>query len=86
MRISRSEPGKPGGAAGSFRRLYLRIRSGQIAYLKFILEGYDGLAVLSTMDADSGLVRLLYHASRTRELFSLLRELSPELSRHDEKQ
>ena len=66
--------------ADSLQRLYLRIASGQIAFLKFILEGYDGLAVLSTMDADTGLVRLLYPASRGRELFRLLDALAPGLT------
>ncbi len=63
------------------QELYLRIASGQIAFLKFIFEGYDGLAVLSTMDADTGLVRLLYPASRGPELFSLLEALAPGLGR-----
>ena len=82
MQPSRSDPGEAGGGpADAFQRLYLRIRCEEIAYLRFILEGYDGLAVLSTMDADTGLVRLLYPASRGPELFSLLEALAPGLGR-----
>jgi hypothetical protein len=35
-------------------RRYYRIDRRQIAYLKFILEGYDGMAVLTTIDAARG--------------------------------
>jgi hypothetical protein len=34
----------------------LLIRPEKISWLRFILEGYDGLAVLSTLSADKGLV------------------------------
>jgi hypothetical protein len=37
-------------------RRYYRIDRRQIAYLKFILEGYEGLANLSTIDAERGVV------------------------------
>jgi hypothetical protein len=30
----------------------------QIHFLKFILEGYDGMAVLTTLDAEQGFVML----------------------------
>ncbi|MCI5158917.1 MAG: DUF4911 domain-containing protein [Candidatus Electrothrix sp. AUS1_2] len=51
---------------------YLRIRSDRIALFRFLLEGYDGLAVLSTMDAKDGVVRLIVPASRYTELWDLL--------------
>ncbi len=38
--------------------LYLRLNRERIAHLKFILEGYDGLALLSTIDAQQGLVKI----------------------------
>jgi len=37
---------------------YYRIHRGQIHFLKFILEGYDGVAVLRTLDSQKGLVVL----------------------------
>ena len=37
---------------------YYRIDRGQIHFLKFILEGYDGVAVLRTLDPQKGLVVL----------------------------
>lgn len=39
-------------------RKYLRIERKQIAYLKFILEGYDGMAVVSTADPAAGVIAL----------------------------
>lgn len=37
---------------------YYRVDRGQIHFLKFILEGYDGVAVLRTLDSQKGLVVL----------------------------
>ena len=37
---------------------YYRIHRGQIHFLKFILEGYDGVAVLRTLNSEKGLVVL----------------------------
>ena len=37
-------------------RRYFRIDRQQIHYLKFILEGYDGVAVMRTVDSQKGLV------------------------------
>jgi hypothetical protein len=51
---------------------YLRVRPERIALFRFLLEGYDGLAVLSTMDAKDGLVRLIVPESRYTELWRLL--------------
>ena len=39
-------------------RRYYRIDRRQIAFLKFILEAYDGIATLSTIDARKGIVSL----------------------------
>jgi phospholipid N-methyltransferase len=39
-------------------RRYYRIDRRQIHFLRFILEGYDGVAVLTTIDPSEGLVVL----------------------------
>ena len=39
-------------------RRYYRIDRRQIAFLKFILEAYDGIATLSTIDSRRGVVAL----------------------------
>jgi hypothetical protein len=35
---------------------YYRIDRREIAYLRFILEAYDGIAVVSTLDSNAGFV------------------------------
>ncbi len=35
---------------------YYRVDRREIAFLKFILEAYDGLAVLTTIDSEKGIV------------------------------
>ncbi|MGE4559872.1 MAG: DUF4911 domain-containing protein [Desulfobulbus sp.] len=37
---------------------YLLIRPEKISWLRFIVEGYDGLAIVSTVSAKQGLVRV----------------------------
>jgi len=54
------------------RTLYLRIAPARIGLLKFLLEGYDNLAVLSTDDSGNGCVRLLVPRSRYEELMRFL--------------
>ena len=59
--------------------LYLRIAPSRIAYLRFILEGYDGLAILSTFDAGDGIVLVRYPRSSEKDIFALLSDLAPQL-------
>ena len=62
-----------------FCYLFLRIMPAKIGFLKFILEGYDGMVLLSTVDNSVGLIRLAVPSSRYTELVSLLDNLSPNL-------
>ena len=62
------------------RILYLRIRPDRISLLRFLLEGYEGLAVLSTVDGRQGLVKLLVPACRYAELWKLLEAVCEELA------
>ena len=65
-----------------FQRLasmYLRIRPDRIHFLKFILESYDGLCLLSTQDSKSGLVVVRYPHGMVEEICSLLADLAPGL-------
>ena len=57
----------------------IRVNPQRIAFLKFILEGYDGLATVTTLDRKDGLVRIVYPESRNREFGELLNELLPDL-------
>jgi hypothetical protein len=62
------------------RTFYLRIRPERISLLRFLLEGYEGLAVLSTLDARLGLVRLIVPACRYAELWGLLAAICEDLA------
>ena len=44
-------------SAETAKRFY-RVDRRRIAYLKFILEAYDGLAVVSTLDPEAGIIVL----------------------------
>jgi hypothetical protein len=63
-----------------WKSLYLSISPDKFHYLKSILEGYDGLAVLSSVNGKNGLVRLRYPVDSEHSLFALLSALAPKLS------
>jgi len=51
----------------------------EIHYLKFILEAYDGLATLTTLDSQEGLVQLAVPPGCSRSLEILMEALGQEL-------
>ena len=48
--------------------------------MKFILEGYDNLALLSSHDCSAGLVVVRYPEAMAGELFDLLGQIAGSLS------
>ncbi len=63
-----------------FCTFFLKIRPEKISLFHFLLEGYDGIAVLSTLDAKQGLVRLMVPQSRHDELWQLINAISSDLT------
>ncbi|HID70041.1 MAG TPA: tRNA (N6-isopentenyl adenosine(37)-C2)-methylthiotransferase MiaB [Desulfobacterales bacterium] len=59
--------------------LYLCINPARYHYLKFILEAYDGLCLLSTVPGRKGSVCIRYPREQTKTLFSLLASLADSL-------
>lgn len=57
-------------------RLYLRISRSRIHFLKFILEAYDGMAVLSVVKPADGLVMVRFAPENIREVVALLSDLA----------
>lgn len=47
----------------------------RIGLVKFILEGYDDLAILSTADRNSGEITIRFHPARGEELLTILDDL-----------
>ncbi len=55
--------------------LYLRISPHRIHFLKFILEAYEGLAVLSVYRPKEGLVFIRFDRNNGKEVIALLDSL-----------
>ena len=60
---------------------YYRIAPERFHYLKFILEGYDNLAVLSMISSQSGVIRLKCSPDSLAELLQLLAAVSQDVKR-----
>ena len=60
---------------------YYRIAPERFHYLKFILEGYDNLGVLSMLSSKSGVVRLKCSIESLAELLELLAAVSKDIKR-----
>ena len=60
--------------------VYCTIRPARIVWLRHVLEGYDNLAMLSTVSAEKGLVRIQMPSSSYAELMLLMESLAPTLS------
>ena len=56
--------------------LYLQIRTDKFYYLKFILEGYDGLAILSSSGIRKDIVLIRYPEEQKKNLFELLASIA----------
>ncbi len=54
---------------------YYRIDRSEICFLKFIVEAYDGLAVLTTVDPETGIVMLYIAPGCEAEIETILQEL-----------
>lgn len=65
---------------GNLRKIYLRISPSRFHYLKFILEGYDNLAILSSFDTTNGIVIVRYPEEMAEDLFGLLASIGGDLA------
>lgn len=54
---------------------YYRIDRREIAYLRFILEAYDGIAVVSTLDSGAGLVVVQIAPGCEQDVETILQDL-----------
>ncbi|MFP4348171.1 MAG: DUF4911 domain-containing protein [Desulfococcaceae bacterium] len=55
---------------------YYRVDRRKIHFLKFILEGYDGVALLSTIDSRLGIVRVCIPPGCEEEVKEILRDVA----------
>ena len=63
----------------SLHLLYLRISPGKFHFLKFIIEAYDNIAILSSVDNREGIVVLRYSEGHKNELFALLSSIATKI-------
>lgn len=56
--------------------LFLRISPDKFHFLKFIIEGYDNLAILSSHSGHPGVVVLRFPGSMTADLVHLLSSIA----------
>lgn len=59
--------------------LYLRISPERFHFLKFIVEAYDNVAILSSVDNREGIVVLKFSEGHREELFGLLGSIAKRL-------
>jgi len=64
----------------NLEELILRIDPGKFHLLKFILEGYDNMAILSSLNSRDGLVVIRYPANLTKDIFALLASIGKKIS------
>lgn len=57
--------------------LPLRIDPRRIGYFKFILEGYDGMALVTTINAKEGTIIIRYPSFFHDDLLSIIDDVTP---------
>ncbi len=60
--------------------VFLRIAPDKFHFLKFILEGYDNMAILSSINNKEGLVVVRYPKELSRDLFDVLGNIAIKIS------
>jgi len=58
---------------------YFRVDSREISFFRFILEGYDGMAVLTTLDASCGGVALAIAPGCEQDVADIISGLKSEM-------
>ena len=61
-----------------FQKRYYLVPRHEIAYLRFIMESYDGLLFMRTLDKQTGLVEVAYPPTRAEDAEGLLAALADE--------
>jgi len=64
----------------TLEKIFLQIRMDKFYYLKFILEAYDGLAILSSSGVRKDIVIIRYPTEVRKALFALLTTIAPDLN------
>ncbi|HEY9159579.1 MAG TPA: DUF4911 domain-containing protein [Desulfomonilia bacterium] len=46
-----------------------------VAYIKYIFEGYDGMAIISTEDRSASTINILYSTTQQKQLKSIVKAM-----------
>jgi len=61
-----------------FEKISLMLKRSDISYLKFIMEGYDGLGIVTTQEKYTAQAMVTYPLSRKQTLLELIHALVEE--------
>ncbi|MFH2013342.1 MAG: DUF4911 domain-containing protein [Pseudomonadota bacterium] len=61
---------------------YFKVQRNSIAFIKFILEAYDGMAVMRTLDLHEGVIELIIAPDFEMEVNKILDSLRDEFEMH----
>jgi len=70
----------PGGSEEGMLRAYFSLPRRAIGELRFVLEAYEGLGFVRTLDAAAGIIELAWPASRQQEMQTVLPALRTEFA------
>ena len=59
---------------------YYQLASRDLVYMKFILEAYEGLSTMSTIDGKRGIVRVNYPVPFAADIAALMEALAEEIT------
>ena len=59
---------------------YFKVNRRDMVYLKFVLEAYEGMNVMSTVDNAAGIIRILIMPGFEEDMAGLLDELGRQVS------
>jgi len=62
---------------------YYRVDHREICFIKFILEAYDGIAVLTTLDSGLGIVEINIAPGCEKDVESVLQDLKNDIMIED---
>ncbi|MGQ9498991.1 MAG: DUF4911 domain-containing protein [Dissulfurimicrobium sp.] len=66
-------------AIKELKRFILRIEPSSVYFLRFILEGYDNMYMVSTLDQSKGLVRIISAHGAQDDLMEILESLKEKI-------
>jgi hypothetical protein len=59
---------------------YYQLASRDLVYMKFILEAYEGLSTMSTIDGKRGVVKVEYPVPFAEDVAALMQALATEIA------